>query len=125
MSVKIIVQIVIALLALASIVGAGAWLAVRHYQPTIDNLNGLLTTCKTEKRQQDAAISAQNNGVAALKLLADLREASAKAKQEEARKSAQTDYAAANAVLSEQTQGEACAAASAAFDDELRRERSK
>lgn len=125
MPVKMIVQIVIVLLALASIVGAGAWLAARHYQSTIDNLNGLLTTCKTEKRQQDAAIAAQNNGVTALKVLADLREASAKAKQEEARKSAQTDYAAANAVLSEQTQGEACAAASAAFDDELRRERSK
>ncbi|WP_291972878.1 hypothetical protein [Candidatus Symbiopectobacterium sp.] len=118
-------RLVVFLLALASIVGAGAWLAARHYQPTIDNLNGLLTTCKTEKHQQDAAISAQNNGVAALKLLADLREASAKAKQEEARKSAQTEYAAANAVLSEQTMGEACAAASAAFDDELRRERSK
>ncbi|MGG2141809.1 hypothetical protein [Symbiopectobacterium sp. RP] len=106
-------RLVVFLLALASIVGAGAWLAARHYQPTIDNLNGLLTTCKTEKRQ---------NGLAALKLLADLREASAKAKQEEARKSAQTEYAAANAVLSEQTMGEACAAA---FDDELRRERSK
>ncbi|WP_291969314.1 hypothetical protein [Candidatus Symbiopectobacterium sp.] len=118
-------QLVVFLLALASIVGAGTWLAARHYQPTIDNLNNLLTACKTEKRQQGAAISAQNNGVAALKLLADQREANAKAKQEEARKSAQTEYAAANAVLSEQTQGEVCAVASAAFDDELRRERSK
>ncbi|WP_291971962.1 hypothetical protein [Candidatus Symbiopectobacterium sp.] len=118
-------RLIVFLLALAAIVGAGAWLAARDYQPTIDNLNNLLTACKTEKRQQDEAISAQNNGVAALKLLADLREASAKAKQEETRKSAQTEYAATNAVLSEQTRGEACAAASAAFDDELRRERSK
>ncbi|MGG2141465.1 hypothetical protein [Symbiopectobacterium sp. RP] len=49
-------RLVVFLLALASIVDAGAWLAAHHYQPTIDNLNVLLTTCKTEKRQQDAAI---------------------------------------------------------------------
>lgn len=122
---KIIARGVIALLALAAIVGAGAWLAARHYQPTIDNLNKLLATCKAEKRQQDAAIAAQNNGVTALRLMADVRESNAKAAQLSARKSAQADYAAANTVLSEQTYGEACAAASAAFDNELRRERGK
>lgn len=119
------VRVIVFMLTLATIVGVGVWLAARHYQPIIDKLNRLLTICKTEKRQQDAAISAQNNGVVALKLLSDLREASAKAKQEEARKSAQADYTTANAVLSEQTMGEACAAASVAFNDELRRERSK
>jgi hypothetical protein len=45
--------------------------------------------------------------------------------QEQARKKAQGDYSKANEVLSERTTVEACAAASAAFDDELRRERAK
>ncbi|MBH2771204.1 hypothetical protein I5L29_02525 [Serratia marcescens] len=113
------------LLALAAIVGSGAWLAGRHYQPTIDRLNEALTQCKGSNKQQAATIASQNAGITALQREQADREAKAKADQEKARKQAQGDYEKANAVMAERTTGEACAAASAAFDDELRRERAQ
>lgn len=120
-----IVSAVVILLALAAVVGAGAWLAGRHYQPTIDRLNEALTQCRDTSRQQSATITSQNAGIDALRRADAEREAKAKAAQEKARREAQGDYSRANEVLSERTTGEVCAAASAAFDDELRRERAK
>ncbi|MFV8851535.1 hypothetical protein [Serratia fonticola] len=114
---------VVILLALAAIVGAGAWLASRHYQPTIDNLNGLLATCQSNNRQQAAAINSQNAGITALQTLEALRQAAAAEAQRKARTAAQDDYGKANEVLTERSEGDACAAASAAFDAELRKER--
>lgn len=122
---KMIAYGVVILLALAAVVGAGAWLASRHYQPTIDRLNELLTQCRDTSRQQSATITSQNAGIEALRRADAEREAKAKAAQEKARREAQGDYVKANAVLSERTTGEACAAASAAFDEELRRERAQ
>ncbi|WP_447885143.1 hypothetical protein [Serratia fonticola] len=114
---------VVSLLALASIVGAGVWLASRHYQPTIDNLNSLLATCQSNNRQQAASIASQNAGIAALQTLEALRQAAAAEAQRKARAAAQDDYGKANEVLTERSEGDACVAASAAFDAELRRER--
>lgn len=122
---KMIVYGVVILLALVAVVGAGAWLASRHYQPTIDRLNELLTQCRDTSRQQSATITSQNAGIEALRRADAEREGKAKAAQEKARREAQGDYVKANAVLSERTTGEACAAASAAFDEELRRERAQ
>ncbi|EHD22063.1 MULTISPECIES: hypothetical protein [Brenneria] len=122
---QIIAKVIIVMLALAAIVGSGAWLAARHYQPAIDNLNEELTQCQGARRQQDTTITVQNNAVTALQVLADLRAADAEKAKLDAQREAQGDYAAANTVLAEQTQGDACMAASSAFDDELRRERSK
>lgn len=122
---KMIAYGVVILLALAAVVGAGAWLAGRHYQPTIDQLNEALTQCKDTGRQQSSAIASQNAGITALQTLESLRKASAEKAQQKARDDAQGDYGKANAVLSERTTGEVCAAASAAFDEELRREREK
>lgn len=122
---KMIAYGVVILLALAAIVGAGAWMAGRHYQPTIDRLNEALTQCKDTGKQQAATITSQNAGIEALRRAHAEREAKAKAAQEKARREAQGDYRRANEVLSERTTGEACAAASSAFDDELRRERKK
>ncbi|CAI2512050.1 Uncharacterised protein [Serratia ficaria] len=124
MPVKIAIAVVI-LLALSAVVGAGAWMAGRHYQPTIDRLNEALTQCRDTGRQQAATITNQNAGIAALQREEAARAAKAKADQEKARSEAQSDYSKATAVLSERTPGEACAAASAAFDDELRRERAQ
>lgn len=120
-----IASVVVILLALAAIVGAGAWLAGRHYQPTIDRLNEALTQCRDTGRQQSATIDSQNAGIEALRHADSEREAKAKAAQEKARREAQGDYGKSNAVLSERTIGEACKAASAAFDEELRRERTQ
>ncbi|CAI0714369.1 Uncharacterised protein [Serratia quinivorans] len=120
-----ITSAVVILLALAAVVGAGAWLAARHYQPTIDRLNEALTQCRDTGRQQAATITSQNAGIEALRNADAIRQAKAKAGQEKARLEAQGDYSKANEVLSERTTGEVCAAASAAFDDELRRERAK
>ncbi|WP_447888476.1 hypothetical protein [Serratia fonticola] len=119
----IVFSAVVILLALASIVGAGVWLASRHYQPTIDNLNSLLSTCQSSNRQQAAAITSQNAGIAALQTLEALRKATTAEAQQKAQAAAQGDYGKANEVLTERSEGDVCAAASAAFDVELRRER--
>ncbi|VEI70611.1 Uncharacterised protein [Serratia quinivorans] len=120
-----IASVVVILLALAAVVGAGAWMAGRHYQPTIDRLNEALTQYRDISRQQSATITSQNAGIEALRSADVARQAKAKAEQEKALREAQNDYEKANAVLSERTTGEVCAAASAAFDDELSRERAK
>lgn len=116
---------VVILLALASIVGAGVWLAGRHYQPTIDNLNRALTECQGSNRQQAASIASQNAGINALQVLGELRKATAAEAQQKAQAAAQADYGKANDVLAERSDGGACVAASSAFDDELRKERTK
>ncbi|MEL5557101.1 hypothetical protein [Serratia ureilytica] len=120
-----ITSAVVILLALAAVAGAGAWLAARHYQPTIDRLNEALTQCKGSNKQQAATITSQNAGIEALQRKQEEIEAKAKAEQEKARRDAQGDYERANEVMAERTTGEACAAASAAFDAELRRERAQ
>lgn len=124
MSGKIMSAVVI-LLALAAISGAGAWLASRHYQPTIGRLNEALTQCKGSNKQQAAVIASQNAGIDALQRKQEELEVKVKAAQEKARREAQGDYERANAVMAERTTGEACAAAAAAFDAELRQERAK
>lgn len=116
---------VVILLALASIVGAGVWLAGRHYQPMIDNLNRALTECQGSNRQQAASIASQNAGINALQVLGELRKATASEAQRKAQKAAQEDYGKANEVLAERSDVDVCAAASFAFDDELRKERTK
>lgn len=113
------------LMVLAAVVGVGAWMAGQHYQPTIDRLNRSLTQCQDISRQQSATITSQNASIEALRSADTARQAKAKAEQEKARMEAQGDYGKANAVLSERTTGEACTSASAAFDDELRRERAQ
>nr|DAL44456.1 MAG TPA_asm: Protein of unknown function (DUF2570) [Caudoviricetes sp.] len=120
-----ITSAVVILLALAAVVGAGAWLSARHYQPTIDRLNEALTQCKDSNKQQASTIASQNAGIEALRRADAEREANAKADQEKARREAQGDYERADKVMAERTTGEVCAAASAAFDAELRRERAK
>lgn len=120
-----ITSAVVILLALAAVVGAGAWLAGRHYQPTIDRLNQALTQCRDTGRQQAAMIDNQNAGIEALRRADAEREAKAKAAQEKARSEAQGDYERASEVMAERTTGDVCAAAAAAFDAELRRERAK
>lgn len=120
-----IMSVVVVLLALAAIVGAGAWLAGRHYQPTIDRLNEALTQCKASNKQQVAAIASQNAGIEALQRKQEEMESKAKVAQEKARREAHGDYERANEVMAERTTGEACAAASASFDAELRQERAQ
>ncbi|HIE0428673.1 hypothetical protein [Serratia marcescens] len=120
-----ITSAVVILLALAAVVGAGAWLAARHYQPTIDRLNDSLTQCNASNKQQAATIASQNAGITSLQRKQEEMEAKAKAKQEKARREAQGDYSKASEVMAERTTGEVCSAASAAFDSELRRERAQ
>ncbi|MBN3975898.1 hypothetical protein [Serratia marcescens] len=120
-----ITSAVVFLLALAAVVGAGAWMAGRHYQPTIDRLNDALTQCRDNNKQQASTIASQNAGIEAQRRADAEREAKAKTDQEKARMEAQGDYERAIAVMAERTTGEACTTASSAFDAELRRERAK
>lgn len=120
-----ITSVVVILLALAAIVGVGAWLAGRHYQPTIERLNDALMQCKASNKQQAATIASQNAGITSLQRKQEEMESKAKAAQGKAHREAQGDYERANAVMAERTTGELCSAASAAFDAELRRERAQ
>ncbi len=120
-----ITSLVVIMLALAAVVGAGAWLSARHYQPTIDRLNEALTQCKDSNKQQAAVIASQNAGIDALQRKQEELEVKVKAAQEKARREAQVDYEMANEVMAERTTGDVCAAAAAAFDAELRRERAQ
>lgn len=124
--VKGIVYIIVVLLALSAVVGLGAWLAGRHYQPTIDNLNDKLSKCDSLKDQANATIISQNAAITALQQAGADREKAAKAAVDAARASAKDDYGKANDVLAERVDSpDVCAAASSAFDAELARERAK
>lgn len=123
---KPLAYIVVVLLALSAVVGAGAWLASRHYQPTIDNLNAKLSKCGSLKDQADAGILSQNNAITALSLAGIARGLAAENAVAAASASAKDDYGKANEVLAERVGGhDVCAAASSAFDAELSRERAK
>ncbi|WP_271311439.1 hypothetical protein [Yersinia intermedia] len=124
--VKPLVYIVIVLLAIAAVVGSGAWMASRHYQPTIDNLNAMLTKCGSLKDQADATIKTQNSSISALQEAGKKKAKAAAAAVAAAHASAKDDYGKANDVLAERVNSsDACAAASSAFDAELIRERVK
>ncbi|MBU9831281.1 hypothetical protein J1779_15195 [Rahnella sp. FC061912-K] len=125
-AVKGIVCIVVLLLALSAVVGLGAWLAGRHYQPTIDSLNDKLSKCGSLKDQANATIHSQNVAITALQQAAAIREKAAKDAVAAARESAKDDYGKASDVLAERVDSpDVCAAASSAFDAELARERAK
>jgi cell division protein FtsB len=125
-TVKVIIYIVVALLALSAIVGLGVWLTSRHYQPVIDKLNDSIITCGNLKRQADAAILTQNNAITALQMAQLARGKAAGNNVAAAGESARDDYRNANSVLSESVTGhDVCVAASSAFDAELNRERAK
>lgn len=125
-AVKGIVCIVVMLLALSAVVGLGAWLAGRHYQPTIDNLNDKLSKCGSLKDQANATIHSQNAAITSIQQAAAIREKAAKDAVAAARKLAKDDYGKANDVLAERVDSpDVCTAASSAFDAELARERAK
>jgi hypothetical protein len=124
--VKGIIYIVVVLLALSAVVGLGAWLAGRHYQPTIDKLNANLSKCSTLKDQADAIILSHNAAITALQQEGADREKKATADVAAARELAKDDYGKASDVLAERVDSpDVCAAASSAFDAELARERAK
>jgi len=124
--VKAIAYIVVVLLALSAVVGAGAWLASRHYQPTIDSLNAKLSKCGSLKDQADAGILSQNNAITALSLAGIARGIAAENAVVASRASAKDDYGKANEVLAERVEGhDVCAAAASAFDAEMALERAK
>ncbi|MGP9420059.1 hypothetical protein ACT3RT_13840 [Ewingella sp. AOP9-I1-14] len=123
---KPLAYIVVVLLALSAVIGAGAWMASRHYQPTIDSLNAKLSKCRSLKDQADAGILTQNNAITALSLAGIARGLAAENAVATARISAKDDYGKANDVLAERVDGhDVCAAAASAFDAELARERAK
>lgn len=124
--VKCIAYIIIVLLALSAVVGLGAWLAGRHYQPTIDKLNDSLSKCSILRDQANATIHSQNAAITALQQAGADREKTAKDAVAAARELAKDDYGKASDVLAERVDSpDVCAAASSAFDAELARERAK
>lgn len=124
------IKTVVAAIMAAAVVFALAWLhntfAERHYQPTIDRLNNTLGSVKQLNQTLTAQLQAQNAAVARM------ADESAKDKQRiaqlefDAQHAAGDEFGKANDVLQERTvDTDVCKAASDAFDNELRKERTK
>ncbi len=120
----------IGLLVMAAVlIGVGAWggytLACNHYEPQLATANeqiGSLTTANTALK---SSVDHQNAAVTALQAEATKREQAATAAVQQAHKVAVKSQTRAQAVLllKPPTGANQCAAAQAAFDDELKDER--
>jgi hypothetical protein len=122
-------RIVAVLVAVAALIGLGAWggytMARGYYEPKLSAANeqiGKLTTANTEMK---ASVEHQNTAIAALQAEAKTREQAATAAVQQAHKLAVKSQTRAQAVLllKPPTGANECAAAQAAFDDELKDER--
>lgn len=122
-------RIVAKLVVIAVLLGLGAWggntLARNHYEPLLADANkqiGVLTAANTALK---ASIEKQNTAITALQTEATKRQRAATAAVQQARTAAAKYRIRAQAVLLIKPPPGAnqCAAAQAAFDDELRDER--
>lgn len=97
----------------------GVWQAARHYRPLLDASAGEAATCKTVRDNLAGLAQEQGKALGDLTLAANERQARAEQAVAEAKASAQADYAAANRLQQERTDGDQCAAAASIIDKEL------
>ncbi|MGP5893648.1 hypothetical protein ACTXY8_22680 [Pseudomonas aeruginosa] len=97
----------------------GVWLGARHYRPQLDAAQADLAACRAARGSLEAAVAEQGRQVAALRQAGEQRARDAVQAVEQARRRADSDYAAAQRLLRERTAGEQCAAAEAVIDQEL------
>ncbi|WOK01471.1 hypothetical protein [Pseudomonas phage UF_RH7] len=102
------------------------WLAGRHYQPTIDNLNRELGTCSTARQSAENTVAYQNGTIERMKADADKRKQDGDKKQDSAASEARGDYAKAQEVMTEAVDmANECRSAQEAFANELKQERAR
>lgn len=122
-------RIVGVLVALAALVGLGAWgghtLARNHYEPLLTEANKQIGTLTTANAAMKTSVERQNAAVTALELEAKKREQDAAQALSVARtQSAKSQTRAQSVLIAKPPAGQnACEAAQKAFDDELRTER--
>ena len=122
-------RIIGVLLVLAALVGLGAWgghtLARNHYEPLLTEANKQIGTLTTANTEMKASVEHQNTAITALQAEAKKRVQAATAAVQQAHKVAVKSQIRAQAVLllKPPTGANQCAAAQAAFDDELKDER--
>lgn len=122
-------RIVAVLVVIAVLLGLGAWggdtLARNHYEPLLADANKQIGTLTTANTALKASVEHQNGAIADLQAAAQRREREAAQAVQQARQQSAKEQTRAQAVLLLRPPPGAnpCAAAQAAFDDELRTER--
>ncbi|BCD88075.1 hypothetical protein PSm6_44820 [Pseudomonas solani] len=113
------VRLVLSGVALLAAGALGAWLAAGHYKPQLDEAQDLAAQCRLARGALESAVAEQNARVAQLRAEAEQRQQVAAQAQQEARKVAAVDYAAAQRLQQERIGGDQCTAAATVIDREL------
>ncbi|WP_373873838.1 hypothetical protein [Pseudomonas juntendi] len=98
---------------------AGTWAATGHFRPLLDEQQDKAAQCSAARDNLAGLAQEQGKALGDLTLAANERQARAKQAVSEAKASAQADYAAANRLQQERTDGDQCAAATSIIDREL------
>jgi hypothetical protein len=97
----------------------GVWLASSHYRPLLDSANSDLVSTKAARDNLEAMAGEQGRKLGELAQAGKDREQAATLAQDKAAQEAQPDYAAANRLLQERTDGDSAQAAASIIDQEL------
>lgn len=98
---------------------AGTSVTTGHFRPLLDDEQDKVAGCKTARDNLAGLAAEQGKALGDLVLAANARQAGAELAVEEARASADLDYAAANRLQQERTGGDQCTAAGSIIDKEL------
>ena len=90
-----------------------------HFRPLLDDQQDKAAQCAAARDNLSGLATEQGKALGDLVLAANTRQDAAKEGVNEAKASADLDYAAANRLQRERTGGEQCAAASTILDEEL------
>ncbi len=97
----------------------GVWQMAGYYRPQLDDVNGLLVSCKGARGNLEALATEQGLKLGELVLAGNERQAKVELAVKEAAARALDDFAAANRLQQERTGGDQCAAATSIIDKEL------
>ena len=97
----------------------GSWLTTGHFRPLLDAEQDQVANCKTARENLTGLATEQGKALGDLVLAASVRQADAEQAASEAKASADLDYAAANRLLQERTDGDQCAASTSIINKEL------
>lgn len=117
---RVVAAFVVAILLLLLGVATGWWRAALHYGPQLVESGRQLGACTTSRGGLESQVGEQGEQLKALQAAAEARQAKAVPAQAAADQRAHDKYAAANRLQQQRGSGDACAAAEAAIDQELR-----
>lgn len=97
----------------------GTWATATHFRPLLDAEQEQATSCKAARDSLAGLAKEQGRALGELTLAANERLARSELAVKDALAGAQVDYAAANRLLQERTDGDQCVAAALIIDKEL------